>query len=98
MNRIKLLSVSLMFLATLSLSSCYTANITVGSGAQSGVSVKAKNNYFIYGLAPGKQADYKKMADNKEDYNIQIQQSFVDGLLGILTFGIYSPFSVTVTK
>jgi hypothetical protein len=87
-----------MMISPLVLSSCYTANIQVGSGAESGVSTKAKNNYFLFGLAPGKQAEYKQMADNQENYDIQIQMTFVDGLLFGITFGIFTPFTVTVTK
>jgi hypothetical protein len=80
------------------MSSCYHATHIVGNGPSGSTEVKGKNTYFIFGLAQGKQADTKAMADGATDYKIEVEHSFVDGLLNLITFGIYNPTSVVVTK
>lgn len=80
------------------LSSCYHATHLVGSGPTGSTVVKGKNHYFVFGLAQGKQADTKAMAAGASDYKIEVEHSFVDGLLNLITFGIYNPTSVWVTK
>ena len=80
------------------MTSCFTYNYTVGKGAQSGETVTAKNHYFINGLASGKQSDPKQMAGDANDYEVTIQHKFIDGLLGVLTLGIYTPTTTKVEK
>lgn len=80
------------------LSSCYTLTYTVGNGPQTGQVVTEKNHYLIYGLAPLKTSDPVAMAGDTENYQVQIQHSFIDGLINAITFGIYNPTTTTVTK
>lgn len=82
----------------LSLNSCYTYSHTVGNGAQTGETVTKKNHYFVYGLAKGNLSDPKEMAGSADDYDVTIQHTFVDGLLRVVTFGIYTPTTTTVNK
>lgn len=77
---------------------CYHAMHFMGNGPAGSTEVKGKNNYFIFGLAQGKQADTKAKAAGAADYKIEVEHSFVDGLLNTITFGIYNPTSVVVTK
>lgn len=84
--------------ASVFMTSCYTYTHTVGKGSQSGETVTAKNQYFINGLAQGKQSNPKEMAGNADDYEVTIQHKFVDGLLSVLTFGIYAPTTTIVKK
>lgn len=79
-------------------SSCYTYTYNVGDGAQSGVEIKEKNHYLIYGLAPINVSDPIEMAGSATDYTVKIEHTFVDGLLNAITFGIYSPTTTTVTR
>ncbi|MFK7934315.1 MAG: Bor family protein [Saprospiraceae bacterium] len=88
----------LLFSFAFSTSSCYTYEFSVGQGAQTGVEVKEKNHYFIYGLAPGKTSEPAKMADGADSYSVKVYHSFVDGLINSLTFGIYNPTTTIVTK
>lgn len=81
----------------MTLSSCYTYTFTVGNGPQTGVTVTAKNHYFIYGLAPGETSNPREMAGS-DDYQVTIKHTFVDGLLNGLTFGIYTPTTTIVQK
>ncbi|EOZ98128.1 hypothetical protein A33Q_1490 [Indibacter alkaliphilus LW1] len=79
-------------------SSCYTYQFSVGNGAQTGATVTQKNHYLIYGLAPIGTSDPKQMANGAADYDVHIQHTFVDGLLNMITFGIYTPTTTTVTR
>lgn len=95
----KLLSV-LVISTTLSLmmSSCYSHKFAVGNGPQTGVNVIEKNNFFVLGLIPGKVSDPQKMAGGAQDFEVTEVQTFVDGLLGVITLGIYTPTTTKVQK
>ena len=80
------------------MSSCYTYTYSVGNGPQTGVEVKEKNHYVIYGLANVGQSDPVEMAGGAEDYQVTITHTFIDGLLNSLTFGIYNPTTTIVKK
>jgi len=84
--------------ASVTLSSCYNYTSVVGKGAQGNSKSTEWNHYVIYGLAPVGVSDSKEMAKGATDYTVQTQQSFVNGLVSLLTFGIYTPTETTVTK
>lgn len=88
----------LLFILSVSLTSCYTQTYSVGSGAQTGVKVKEKNHYLIGGLAPIKTADPTKMAGDVENYEVTTTHSFVDILINLLTGGLYSPTTTIIKK
>lgn len=92
------LNLAILFALSISLTSCYTLTYSVGSGAKTGVEVKEKNHYLIYGLAPLKTSDPTKMAGGAQDYTVTIQHTFIDGLLNALTGGIYTPTTTIVKK
>jgi hypothetical protein len=55
---------------------------------------KEWNHHFIFGLVPGGNAtmvaaDY--LPSGTENYVVKTNQSFLNGLVGSLTFGIYTP-------
>ncbi len=93
-----ILKATMIFGMALMLTSCYTYEFSVGNGAQSGVEVKKKNHYLIYGLAPISTSDPAEMAGGAKDYDVKVEHSFIDGLLNAITFGIYNPTTTTVTK
>ncbi|WP_374166766.1 Bor family protein [Arcticibacter sp. MXS-1] len=97
MKRSLILLTTLLTICTF-LSSCYTYNATVGSGAKQNVQVKKKNHYVIFGLAPVGTSDAKEMAGGATDYNVTVTHTFIDGLLSGITFGIYTPTTTIVTK
>jgi len=95
----KLLFVILIsFALTTLMSSCYSHKFAIGEGPQTGVVVTAKNHFFLYGLIPGKVSDPQNMAGNAENFEVTEVQTFVDGLVGVLTFGIYTPSTTKVQK
>ena len=83
---------------SLMMSSCYSHKFVVGNGPQTGVDVTAKNNFFVLGLIPGKVSEPQKMAGDAQDFEVTEVQTFVDGLVGVLTFGIYTPTTTKVQK
>ncbi|MPT35347.1 MAG: hypothetical protein E2604_09730 [Flavobacterium sp.] len=80
------------------LTSCYTYTSVVGKGAQGNQQTTKWNHYVIYGLAPVGVSDSKQMAGGAQDYTVTTKQSFVNGLISAITFGIYTPTVTTVTK
>ena len=83
---------------SLVLSSCYSHKYVIGNGPQTGVDVTEKNNFFVLGLIPGKVSDPQKMAGDTQDFEVTEVQTFVDGLVGVLTLGIYTPTTTKVQK
>ena len=80
------------------LSSCFSYTTVVGNGAQGNKEVTAWNHYVIFGLAPVGVSDPKQLAGDAMDYNVNTKQTFVNGLVGALTLGIYTPTMTTVIK
>lgn len=89
---------TIAFTASILLTSCYSYTSVVGNGAQGNAEITKWNHYVIYGLAPVGVSDSKQMADGATDYTVFTRQSFVNGLVSALTFGLYSPSTTTVTK
>ncbi|MDG1822725.1 MAG: Bor family protein [Flavobacteriaceae bacterium] len=90
--------ITFLIIASFFFTSCYVHTYTVGDGAKSGMSEKAKQHNFIYGLASGETPDHKALAKGAKDYTIKNEHSFVDGVINALTFGLYNPTTVTVTR
>lgn len=84
--------------ACVALSSCYSYTNVVGKGPQQNQTVKKWNHYVIGGLAPVGLSDVRQMAGDATDYSVTTQLSFVNALIGAVTFGIYTPTTTTVTK
>ncbi|WP_282039148.1 Bor family protein [Saccharicrinis aurantiacus] len=83
---------------TFLMSSCYTYTSVVGDGAQGSKEVTEWNHYVIFGLAPVGVSNSKDMAGDSEDYEVTTTQTFVNGLVSAVTFGIYTPTTTTVKK
>ena len=79
-------------------SSCYTYTTVVGDGAQGNRETSTWNHYLIFGLAPVGVSVPSELAGDTKDYTVQTQQTFVNGLVSALTFGIYSPTTTTIIK
>jgi len=89
---------TVVFASSMLLTSCYSYTSVVGSGAQGNSETTQWNHYVIYGLAPVGVSDSNQMAGGAENYTVHTRQSFVNGLVSALTFGIYTPTTTTVTK
>jgi hypothetical protein len=93
-----LLKLSFVFAITLMMTSCYSFTATVGNGPQTGEKIVAHNHFLIDGLAPISTANTKALVGDTKDYSIKVSHSFIDGFLAMLTWGIYTPTTVTITK
>lgn len=89
---------SIVLLSATLLTSCYSYKSVVGKGAQGKTEVTKWNHYLIGGLAPIGVSDSKKMAGGAKNYTIHTRQTFINGLVSALTWGIYTPTTTTVTK
>ncbi|MEA4850743.1 MAG: Bor family protein [Paludibacter sp.] len=93
-----LLKLSLIFAIAVMMTSCYTFTATIGNGPQTGTKIVSHNHYLINGLAPISTANTKELVGDTKDYSITVSHSFIDGFLAMLTSGIYTPTTVTITK
>ena len=73
---------------------CYTVRFqsTMPPG---GARYEEKGHFFLWGLVGEKEVDLKKLCPAGPS-RWQNQQTFVDGLVGFVTLGIYIPRTVTV--
>lgn len=92
------LNLALLVVLGISFTSCYTQSYAVGSGAQTGVTVKQKNHFLIGGLAPIKTSNPTLMAGDAKNYEVTTTHTFVDGLINLLTGGLYTPTTTIVKK
>jgi len=88
----------LILVSSFLMTSCFTYTSVVGEGAQGNQVVMEWNHYVVYGLAPVDVSDSKAMADGAENYEVTTEQTFVNGLISAITFGIYTPTVTTVRK
>ena len=95
----KTIKISTLVLAiSMSFTSCYSYTSVVGEGAKGNSQITKWNHYVIDGLAPVGVSNSKEMAGGTADYTVFTRQTFVNGLIAALTFGIYTPTTTTVTK
>ncbi len=93
---LKMMTMALAICMTLS--SCYSYTSTVGKGATGAEKTTKWNHYFIEGLVPASVSDSQKLANGSENYTVHTRQTFLNGLISAITFGIYTPTTTTVTK
>ncbi len=87
-----------LFTSSLLLTSCYSYTSVVGNGAQGNKEVTEWNHYLIIGLAPVGVSDSKEMSGGAENYEVHTRQTFINGLVAWITFGIYTPTTTTVKR
>ena len=83
------------------LTSCFNTRMYVGNMQPDDPASEVNkqwNSHFVVGLVPGKDAKMKPetyLPSGQQDYMVHTYTSFVNGLLNVVTFGIYTP---TTTK
>lgn len=78
------------------LSACYHATIETGTAPSPTVIEKGFASAWIYGLVPPATVSTTSQCPGGVS-KVETQQSFVNGLVGLLTLGIYTPMSIKVT-
>ena len=96
MRKFKLLAV--VFAVSILFSSCFTYTTVVGDGPSTNKETTQWNHYLLWGLAPVNVSDPAVLAGDKKDYTVKTEQSFVNGLVNVLTLGIYAPTTTTIIE
>jgi len=86
---------ALMLGGFVALTACYHT-ITTTHMSAGPVHVQQWVPTFIYGLVPG-NVDAGKMCGGKPVQGVDSQASFLNMVVGAITFGIFTPMQVTVT-
>ena len=75
---------------------CYHAIVDTGRAPGTTVVSKPWVNTFLWGLVPAKDISVAAECPNGIA-RVETQQTFVNGLVGAITLGIYTPQSATIT-
>ncbi len=94
MNNIKYLA----FLLVMLIGGCSTVtmNPEVSGKLATSPTYEARKQFYFWGLAGEHRVDVTKVCGDKKVTQMQSQQTFLDGLLGGITLGIYAPHTVKV--
>ena len=87
-----------VLLAAVIMSGCSTVTIHPQSMGKlsSPPTYEERKGYFLWGLAGEHRIDVQQVCGEKEPKQMQSQATFVDGLLGVITLGIYAPHTAKV--
>ncbi len=89
----RILLVLAMFFAT----GCFHINYVTDKPRAPSPEYKKWHNDFVYGLAEGSDPVDVKQICPEGVARIESEETFVNGLVNVLTIGIYNPQEVTVT-
>ena len=87
---------SLTAVALLGAAGCYHAVVETGRQPAPTVVERPWVNTFVFGLVPAPVIDVSAQCPGGIA-RVETQQTFLNGLVGVLTFGIYTPQSATIT-
>jgi len=93
----KLKTVAALALATV-LAGCSTVTIHPASSGKlaSAPTYQDSRPFFLWGLVGDERVNVVEVCANKSVKQMQSQQTFGDGVLTLLTLGLYAPHSVKV--
>lgn len=82
--------------AVVALSGCYHVTVVTGAPEAPTKVDKPWQNSFVYGLVPPPELNVKDQC-TQGVAKVETQQSFLNGLVGAITYSIYTPMQTTVT-
>ncbi|TKB44633.1 Bor family protein [Thalassotalea mangrovi] len=87
-----------VFLVSIMLTGCSTITIQPEQTAKysSEPTYEESKHFFLWGIVGEHRVNVTEICGNREVIQMQSQQTFVEGVLGLITLGIYSPHSVKV--
>ncbi len=90
----------LIVVLLLGMTSCYNSRVCVGNATSKTPVVEVysvKNHHLLYGLIPigNNNLEAVDYIGGREDYVVKNNWTFVDGLLSLVTCGIYTPTTTT---
>ena len=79
-------------------SGCYSVTSRPNGGFKVSTppTFEQRQNFFLWGLVGENHIDVRAVCNGSEPTQFQSQRTFVDGLLGLITLGIYAPESARV--
>ena len=83
-------------LALTTSAACFHAIVDTGRTAGTTVIQKPWVNTFVFGLVPAAEIDVTRQCPGGVA-RVETQQSFLNGLVGVITLGIYTPQTATIT-
>ena len=89
-----------ILVVALALTSCYNNKILVGNVQPNDPVIEVQkqwNSHWVYGLIPGGKTNMRadEFVKGRDNYVVKTNISFVNGLVGSLTWGIYCPTTTT---
>lgn len=87
---------ALLFVLAVALTGCFHVTVTTGLPAGTTVIDNPFASSWVYGLVPPKTVEAASECPDGVAI-VETEQSFVNGLVSILTFGIYTPWHIIVT-
>ena len=85
-----------VLIAALVAGGCFHATIDTGRPASTDSIVKPWANSWVYGLVPPKTVQTEQKCPSGVS-RVETVHSFLNGLVDVLTFGIYTPMTLKVT-
>jgi hypothetical protein len=86
-----------LLLCAFALGGCYRATFISNPQVTRGVEHDQWNHFFIFGLVGEANLDVRQFCPDGRVAEVQTQETFLNGLVGLLTIGIYAPRTVYVT-
>jgi len=86
-----------LLLCAIALGGCYRATFISNPQVVRGVEHDQWNHFFIFGLVGETNLDVRQFCSDGRVAEVQTQETFLNGLVGLLTIGIYAPRTVYVT-
>lgn len=90
----KILLIILIFFL---LTSCSVHTFTYGDGPKQGYTKVLKQHNFIGGLISDNTPSIEEL-NRERDYKLVVKHSIMDSILSILSFGLYTPTTITIYK
>ena len=85
-----------LVLGAMLLTGCYHVTVISGTTPSPTVVDKPWQNSFVYGLVPPPELNVKEQCPNGVQ-KVETETSFVNGLVGALTWSLYTPIHTKVT-
>jgi len=85
-----------LVLGAMLLTGCYHVTVISGTSPSPTVVDKPWQNSFVYGLVPPPEINVKDQCPNGVQ-KVETETSFVNGLVGALTWSLYTPIHAKIT-
>lgn len=83
---------------TFALAACSTQTFNMGRTGTASPKVDEMQSFFVYGLGQEQTVNAAEVCGGASRVaSVQVQQTFLNGVLSMLTFGIYTPRQARVT-